>query len=616
MRSVSNLQSGDEDLLEVVVGETHKSIFKRPAFWVPVSLLLFLSIVAAIWSALLLPRVLVAKQALEASVPLASQAKDEILTGESEKANKTVARLAVLTNQATEAADFPLWHAAEFVPLAGENLRAVRVVADTVSSLNKDVLSPATKLNLSALRTEAGAFDLAKISALLPLVHQASQAATLASTQLDHLNEGQLVEPVKTGVVKLQRSISQLQDMVGPATDVLSILPKMLGAEGQRNYLFMFPNNAEIRAGGGNPASLSVVTAENGQISITQQASSADFSRINLPINPETEDLYDTRTRQMMQDATYTPYFSETAELMRGHWADSFGTPIDGVISFDPVALSYLLGATGPVTLPTGEELTADNAVSLLLSEVYFRYPVSAQDAFFEGAAKSVFSAVTSGNGDTRQLLTALTRASEEGRLMYSSYDEKEMKLIEKTRISGPLPASNEPKTVLGVFFNYVLAAKMDFYLDSTVEATTTLCTVKGTEAPTFTAKATVSNILTPEVYSTLPGYVVASNDGSSIYRDVLFYGPQGTEVASVEVNGLIQQPFNRWPNDYRVMPHNGRLVVQVPILVEMQETATITVTFKAAADQPRESFGEFEVRATPTVRTTPVTVSRPGCIN
>ena len=36
----------------------------------------------------------------------------------------------------------------------------------------------------------------------------------------------------------------------------------------------------------------------------------------------------------------------------RAYWAESFGTTIDGVLSFDPVALSYLLGATGPVTLP------------------------------------------------------------------------------------------------------------------------------------------------------------------------------------------------------------------------------------------------------------------------
>ena len=37
-----------------------------------------------------------------------------------------------------------------------------------------------------------------------------------------------------------------------------------------------------------------------------------------------------------MPDITLTPDFTESAELMRAYWAESFGTPIDGVVSFDP----------------------------------------------------------------------------------------------------------------------------------------------------------------------------------------------------------------------------------------------------------------------------------------
>lgn len=70
-------------------------------------------------------------------------------------------------------------------------------------------------------------------------------------------------------------------------------------------------------------------------------------------------------------------------------WAEGdIGTEIDGVISFDPVGLSYLLAGTGPVTLSTGDELRSDNVVSLPLSEVSSRYPgdaageVAHQDKF------------------------------------------------------------------------------------------------------------------------------------------------------------------------------------------------------------------------------------------
>lgn len=41
------------------------------------------------------------------------------------------------------------------------------------------------------------------------------------------------------------------------------------------------------------------------------------------------------------------------------------------MLAVDPVALSYLLRATGSVTLPNGDHITSTNAVSVLLNQVY-----------------------------------------------------------------------------------------------------------------------------------------------------------------------------------------------------------------------------------------------------
>ena len=78
-------------------------------------------------------------------------------------------------------------------------------------------------------------------------------------------------------------------------------------------------------------------------------------------------------------------------------WLRETGVDVSGVISLDPVSLSYLLEATGPVALPTGDVLTSENAVDLLLNGVYLRYADPRdQDAFFAAAAGSVFGALTS----------------------------------------------------------------------------------------------------------------------------------------------------------------------------------------------------------------------------
>ena len=41
------------------------------------------------------------------------------------------------------------------------------------------------------------------------------------------------------------------------------------------------------------------------------------------------------------------------------------------MIAIDPVALSYVLGAVGPVTMPDGEVITKDNVVELTESTAY-----------------------------------------------------------------------------------------------------------------------------------------------------------------------------------------------------------------------------------------------------
>ena len=54
-------------------------------------------------------------------------------------------------------------------------------------------------------------------------------------------------------------------------------------------------------------------------------------------------------------------------------WAQQTGTSVDGVVAIDPVALSYVLGATGPVTMPDGEVVTKDNVVELTESTAYVK---------------------------------------------------------------------------------------------------------------------------------------------------------------------------------------------------------------------------------------------------
>src|SRR5690606_38112277 len=75
--------------------------------------------------------------------------------------------------------------------------------------------------------------------------------------------------------------------------------------------------------------------------------------------------------------------------------------------------------------------LTAENAVPFLLKDIYAEYPIpEQQDAVFALSTKAVFDALTSGRAQPKALLDSLTKAVDEGRLMYQTSDEEQMKLI------------------------------------------------------------------------------------------------------------------------------------------------------------------------------------------
>src|SRR5690606_6783312 len=191
----------------------------------------------------------------------------------------------------------------------------------------------------------------------------------------------------------------------------------------------------------------------------------------------------------------------ESVEIIRAYWAEEFDTPVDAVVSFDPVALSYLLAATGPAVIPAepfeidGETvqildepitLTAENAVPFLLNQVYSMFPDGQlQDAVFAAAAKSIFDTLTSGSADPKTLLDSLARAVDENRLMYSPATEAEAELVGESKLSGRLPSSNDERTLVGVYVNDFTASKMDYYMQLDVAASSTQCTAP--DSPTFT---------------------------------------------------------------------------------------------------------------------------------
>ena len=178
----------------------------------------------------------------------------------------------------------------------------------------------------------------------------------------------------------------------------------MLGKDRQRRYLLLIQSNAEIRSTGGISGSYAILSANNGKLSMGFQGSIQDLRPAEKPVVPLTADelrVYSQALVSDIRDVNLTPDFPRTGEIAKALVAKGLDENVDGVVSVDPVAMSFILGGTGPVTLSDGAVLTQENAVEVLLSAVYRSYPdAKRQDDTFERAARTIFDVASCHCGD------------------------------------------------------------------------------------------------------------------------------------------------------------------------------------------------------------------------
>ncbi|HCS61374.1 MAG TPA: hypothetical protein DIW46_08265 [Microbacterium sp.] len=531
---------------------------------------------------------------LESSMTEVKEVQRAVLAGELDAASAASSRLAVETSAAVSGTHGRLWSLAEAVPFIGGNLSAVRTVAEVTDQLATDVVAPASSVSLDAFRPKDGKIDLAAVAGLSSLIDRVDTGVDSAIAELGSVDREGLINQVSSGVNQLDDALADIQPMIGPIKDVVSVLPNALGANGPRNYLLMFQGTSEARSLGGNAAVFIILRAENGSLQIVEQIDSQQFH--NAPpepvveLAPEAVAIYGDKIGRYTADFTMVPDFPEAVRILTAWW-DREGFPeFDAVLSVDPVALSYMLTATGPIEMMTGDTLTSENTAALLLNEVYFRYTDPfAQNVFFGVAANAVFNALTGGKAEPVPLMSALSRASDEGRLLYWSEDPGEMELIAGSRLRGVMPLKNDEQSVVGVYVNDNTGSKMSYYLDLGV---ITCRTEDG-----VTAEATLSSNITTEQAAELPRYISGPYfTPGDISTYMVLYGPAGTSVTGVTIDGA---PANVLASG----SHLGRPAVKVEISNSLISSHTVTLGFKGLdADA-----GAIDIWHTPMVRDTSV---------
>ena len=413
-----------------------------------------------------------AAQALEVRDNLL-EAKDQLTTvtdlaqeGDQAGIEQVGTDVLALTTNASSIVQGPLWDAASDLPGVGVNVAAVRSATEATHTLVTDAMPPALELlgsiQLDNLKVEGGGINLAPFESAIEVLPAIDAAFADAESQVADIERDEL-NPV------VDDAIGQLLDVMeqaGPALEMVEkYLPTLLsvaGANEARTYVVLFQNNAEIRATGGNAANGTVVSVDDGKIEMRKDDLTDAFHNagyrgwLQYEMPEETLAMYEYDFDVYAQNYTRTPDFPTSAAMYRSLWQTSTGGDIDGVISIDPVALSYMMVATGPIELEDGTVLTSENVVQVLLSDTYERFGTDgdAADAYFSDVAGKVFEKVSEGDWDFMDMLAQIQKSITEDRLYMWFSREGDEDFATELGVDGSLATDNAAATQVGAWIN------------------------------------------------------------------------------------------------------------------------------------------------------------------
>ncbi len=512
------------------------------------------------------------------------------------------AALADLQEHSAEAADRTsglTWRALGVLPFIGDDADGIALASDVVADLGADGVDPliAVSDDLDSIVPRDARVDLDALERLQGPVAQADAAFARADAALAGADPDGYVDRLATSFRDLREQVGDAHRAMSAAATAVEVMPAMLGADGARDFLLVMQNNAEARATGGLPGAISVVHTEEGRIELTRQVAGNELGRREQPVLPltaEERELFSSNLGLYVLDANLTPDWPRASELIRARWVETQPEDPAGVLSIDPVALSYLLEVTGPVEV-SGVALDAENAVDELLHQVYVRIPEpAAQDAFFREAARAVFDRVSGGVAAPQDMLRALTRGAREGRLLVHSFDEAQQESLAGTAVSGELPTKATEQPQVGVYLDDTSVGKMSYFLRHDVRAKATSCS---DDRQRLEGMLRLESVADPATVGTLPDYVTGGGrfgaPVGSQFVVAYLYGPVGGTVDEVRFNGR--------PVAADGLEHEGRPVARV--LAELEPGEVTNVEWRMTT--PSGQTGRIDLRTTPSVEPT-----------
>ena len=476
-----------------------------------------------------------AKSSLEQSRDYAQQAKDALLGGKAEDGTRFAENAEFFARQARSSTHSLPWNIAAAVPWLGSPFKSGQQISDVVVGLTADVLKPAAKAGVGISPDTLfadGRVNLQLLREKEPALAALSADATRLDAQAAAITKPSFISALGDARTQLQDQTSDIAGLFRNTALAARLAPSMMGADGPRTYLMGFQTPAEARGTGGLLGGFGILRFDNGRPTVDTLAPNTELATATAAVDlgPEFDEQYGyAKPYTDFRNSNLSSHFPSAAQIWKSMWERQSGIKADGVIAIDPVALSYILEASGPITMPDGENITAENVVELTMSTAYIRFAndQAARKRYLLGIANGVVKKLTGKLQFPRAMLDAIGRAVSERRIAVWSAVPSDQKILEATSLAHAIPG--DPAPYAEVVINNLAGNKMDYYLEREIEYV-----ADGCDADTRNSTVTV-RLTNTETDKQLPNYV----DGL-LGLDPKFpiNVPRGTMVTSVRLIG------------------------------------------------------------------------------
>lgn len=490
-----------------------------------------------------------AKTNLEQARSSAQQTKEALLQGNTAEASRFAAESQSHAEAARDATHSLPWNIASAVPWLGSPFKTGQQISDVVLGLTADVLKPTAEAGTTVAPDHLlanGRLDVAALREQEPALSKIAASAARIDADAQAILEPSYLSAIGEARSQLQTQASDIANLLDNTALAARLAPSMMGADGPRTYFMGFQTNAEARGTGGLLGGFGILRFDNGKPSVDTLGRNTELDKPFTPMSlgQEFDQQYGfTNPTTDSRNSNQSSHFPYAAQIWKSMWAQQTGLNVDGAIAIDPIALSYILGATGPVTMPDGETVTKDNVVELTESTVYKRFPTdqSARKQYLQDIATEVVRKITGPVESPRKLFDALGKAVSERRISVWSSSPADQKLLEETPLAHVIP--DDPAPYAEIVINNLGGNKMDYYLDRQIEYVADGC-AGDTRLSTVTVRLT--NTLSDP--TGLPDYVagklgflpgIAENvPRGSMLTSVRLLATKDAQIISATVNG------------------------------------------------------------------------------